>query len=106
REGMIEAEFAAAVHDELALPGTCGVGYNSLRFDDNFTRNLLYRNFYDPYAREWQDGNSRWDIVDLARLCHALRPDGIEWPRHEDGAPSFRLEDLATANRLEQRRAH
>ena len=106
REGMIEAEFSAAVHDELALPGTCGVGYNSLRFDDNFTRNLLYRNFYDPYAREWQDGNSRWDIIDLARLCHALRPDGIEWPRREDGAPSFRLEDLATANRLEQRRAH
>ena len=106
REGLPEAEFAAAVHEQLALPATCGVGYNSLRFDDNFTRNLLYRNFYDPYAREWQNGNSRWDIIDLARMCQALRPDGIEWPLREDGAPSFRLEDLAAANRLEQRRAH
>ena len=106
REGMNEAEFAAAVHEQLGQPGTCGVGYNSLRFDDNFTRNLLYRNFYDPYAREWQDGNSRWDIIDLARMCHALRPADIQWPLRDDGAPSFRLEDLAAANKLDHRRAH
>lgn len=106
RDGVIEAEFAAAVNEQLAAPGTCGVGYNSLRFDDNVTRHLLYRNFHDPYAREWQNGNSRWDLIDLARMCHALRPDGITWPRREDGAPSFRLEDLATANHLQQERAH
>jgi exodeoxyribonuclease-1 len=106
REGVIEAEFAAGVHAELAQSGTCGVGYNSLRFDDAFTRHLLYRNFFEPYEREWKDGNSRWDLIDLARMCHALRPDGIEWPRRADGTPSFRLEDLAAANRLDQRRAH
>ncbi len=106
REGLIEAEFAARVHAELAEPGTCGVGYNSLRFDDAFTRNLFYRNFHDPYEREWKDGNSRWDLIDVARMCYALRPDGIEWPRRADGAPSFRLQDLAGANHLEQRRAH
>jgi exodeoxyribonuclease I len=106
REGVSEADFAARVHEELALPGTCGVGYNSLRFDDEFTRQMLYRNFYDPYAREWRSGNSRWDLIDLARMCYALRPDGIEWPMREDGAPSFRLEDLAAANGIEQRRAH
>ncbi len=106
REGVIEAEFAAIVHEQLAAPGTCGVGYNSLRFDDEFTRNLLYRNFLDPYEREWRNGNSRWDLIDLARLCHALRPEGIEWPRREDGTPSFKLEHLAAANRLDQQRAH
>lgn len=106
RDGVIEAEFAAAVNEQLGAPGTCGTGYNSLRFDDNVTRHLLYRNFHDPYAREWQNGNSRWDLIDLARMCHALRPDGIAWPEREDGAPSFRLEDLATANHLEQKRAH
>jgi exodeoxyribonuclease-1 len=104
--GLREAEFAAAVHERLAVPGTCGVGWNSIRFDDEFTRNLLYRNFFDPYAREWEHGNSRWDLIDLARLCYALRPDGIEWPLREDGAPSFRLEDLARANRLLEHRAH
>lgn len=106
RDGMIEAEFAARVHEQMAAPGTCGVGYNSLRFDDTITRHLLYRNFYDPYAREWQNNNSRWDIIDLARMCHALRPDGIIWPKRDDGTPSFKLEHLATANHLDQRHAH
>ncbi len=115
REGLIEAEFAARLHEELAMPGTCGAGYNSIRFDDEFTRNLLYRNFYDPYEREWKDGNSRWDIIDLARMCYALRPEGIVWPRRdresaapgsETEAPSFKLEDLARANHLAHERAH
>jgi exodeoxyribonuclease-1 len=106
RDGVDEVEFAGRVHDELAAAGTCGVGYNSLRFDDEFTRHLLYRNFHDPYAREWENGNSRWDLIDLMRMCYALRPDGIEWPRRDDGTASFRLEHLASANRIEQARAH
>ncbi|HXO99160.1 MAG TPA: exodeoxyribonuclease I, partial [Luteibacter sp.] len=106
REGVIEAEFAAAIHEQIALPGTCTVGYNSLRFDDEFTRHLLYRNFYDPYGREWENGNSRWDLIDLVRMCQALRPEGIVWPTREDGTPSFKLEHLATANGLKQERAH
>ena len=105
-EGVSEAEFAARVHEQLAAPGTCGVGYNSLRFDDEFTRQLLYRNFFDPYGREWENGNSRWDLIDLVRMCQALRPEGIVWPTREDGTPSFRLEHLAAANHLKQERAH
>ena len=106
REGVIEAEFAARIHAELATPGTCGVGYNSIRFDDEFTRNLLYRNFYEPYTREWDNENSRWDIIDLARMCYALRPQGIEWPLREADKPSFRLGDLTTANHLAHAQAH
>lgn len=111
REGLIEADFAARVHEELAQPGTCSVGYNSMRFDEEFTRNLLYRNFYEPYEREWKDGNSRWDLIDLARMCYALRPQGVEWPLRDHPergtrVPSFRLEDLAAANRLAHTHAH
>ncbi len=106
REGVIEAEFFRLIHAELARPGTCGVGYNSIRFDDEVTRYGLYRNFYDPYAREWQNGNSRWDIIDMVRLTHALRPEGIEWPTHEDGTPSFRLEQLTAANGIAHQGAH
>src|SRR3546814_7532751 len=84
REGVNEAEFAARVHEQLSTPGTCGVGYNSLRFDDEFTRQMLYRNFYEPYGREWENGNSRWDLLDLVRMCQALRPAGIVWPTRED----------------------
>jgi len=106
RDGMVEAEFAGAVHELLAEPGTCSAGYNSIRFDDEVNRNLFYRNFFDPYEHCWKNGNSRWDIMDLARACHALRPDGIEWPVRDDGSPSFKLEHLAQANGLEQARAH
>lgn len=105
-EGVIEAEFFRLIHEQLARPGSCGVGYNSIRFDDEVTRFGLYRNFFDPYAREWQNGNSRWDIIDMVRLTHALRPDGIEWPRHEDGTPSFRLEQLTAANGIAHEEAH
>jgi len=106
QKGVNEAEFIKQIHDEFSVPHTCGVGYNSLRFDDEFTRFTLYRNFYDAYAREWQNGNSRWDIIDMARLTRALRPEGINWPDREDGKPSFRLEALTAANDIEHQGAH
>lgn len=105
-QGVPECEFIGQIHRELSLAGTCGVGYNSLRFDDEVTRYTLYRNFFDPYAREWQHGNSRWDIIDLVRTASALRPEGINWPRREDGQPSFRLEDLTAANGISHAGAH
>lgn len=105
-KGVPECEFIARIHAELAAPGTCGVGYNSIRFDDEVTRYTLYRNFFDPYAREYRDGNSRWDIIDMLRTAYALRPQGIEWPRRADGQPSFRLEDLTAANGIGHQQAH
>ncbi|WP_062066166.1 exodeoxyribonuclease I [Cellvibrio sp. OA-2007] len=104
--GLPEYKFIAAIHAELSRPGTCGVGYNSIRFDDEVTRYALYRNFYDPYEREWRNGNSRWDIIDMVRMTRALRPDGIEWPNYEDGRPCFKLEMLSKANNLEHEAAH
>lgn len=105
-EGYPEAEFIELVHQQMARPGTCSVGYNSLRFDDEVTRNTLYRNFFDPYAREWQNGCSRWDIIDMLRLTRALRPSGINWPTYPDGTPSLRLEDLTAANGIGHGKAH
>lgn len=106
KEGVCEADFFHAVHEQLSRPGTCALGYNSIRFDDEFTRYGLYRNFYDPYAREWQNGNSRWDIIDMVRLMRALRPQGINWPQNEDGVTSFRLELLTEANGIAHEGAH
>lgn len=103
--GISEAAFMARVHEQLARPGTCGAGYNTLRFDDEVTRYSLYRNFFDPYAREWQGGNSRWDLIDVVRAAYALRPDGIQWPQRE-GQVSLKLEALTAANGLEHGQAH
>jgi exodeoxyribonuclease-1 len=106
KQGFIEAEFIAKIHQEFSTPNTCVAGYNSIRFDDEVTRYALFRNFYDPYGREWQNGNSRWDIIDMVRACYALRPQGINWPTKEDGRPSFRLEDLTKANGIAHEDAH
>jgi exodeoxyribonuclease I len=105
-QGVPEHQFAAGIESELARPGTVGVGYNSIRFDDEVTRHLFWRNLMDPYAREWQNECGRWDLLDVVRCTHALRPEGIEWPRHDDGKPSFKLEHLTQANGLVHAAAH
>jgi exodeoxyribonuclease-1 len=104
--GVSESEFAAAVEAQLGRPGTVGVGYNSIRFDDEVTRFLFWRNLIDPYAREWQNECGRWDLLDTVRCAYALRPGGLQWPRHDDGRPSFKLEDLTAANGLGHEAAH
>lgn len=105
-QGVSEAEFASRIEHEMSQAGTCVVGFNNLSFDDEFVRNLFYRNFYDPYRREYDNGNTRWDILDLTRMTHDLRPEGIEWVHDEEGRPSFRLEELAAANGIVHDRAH
>ncbi|MGR5262907.1 exodeoxyribonuclease I [Photobacterium damselae] len=105
-KGLSEPEFIARIHEELSKPNTCVVGYNNVRFDDEVTRYTLYRNFYDPYGWSWQQGNSRWDLLDIMRTCYALRPDGINWPTDDEGLPSFKLEKLSVANGIEHSNAH
>jgi exodeoxyribonuclease I len=113
--GVAEHEFAARIESVLAQPGTIGVGYNTIRFDDEVTRHLFWRNLMDPYAREWQNECGRWDLLDVVRMAYALRPEGIVWPRKPDERfpddpkatrPSFKLEDLARANGLIHEAAH
>ena len=104
--GMPENEFAAQIEAVFSQPGTIGVGYNTIRFDDEVTRFLFWRSLIDPYAREWQNDCGRWDLLDVVRLTYALRPEGIAWPTKEDGKPSFKLGDLARANGLLHEAAH
>jgi exodeoxyribonuclease-1 len=105
-EGLTEAEFLKAFYEEAATPNTIFVGYNNVRFDDEFMRFLMYRNFYDAYEWAWKDGRSRWDLLDVVRMTRALRPDGIEWPFAPDGKPTNRLEFLTRVNKLDHYQAH
>ncbi|CAN5372405.1 exodeoxyribonuclease I [soil metagenome] len=104
--GVPEHEFAAVIEKALSESGTIGVGYNTIRFDDEITRFMFWRNLIDPYGREWQNRCGRWDILDLVRTAYALRPDGIEWPKNDEGRPSFRLEHLTKANGISHEGAH
>jgi exodeoxyribonuclease-1 len=106
QQGVPEHAFAAQIAQAFSLPGTIGVGYNTIRFDDEITRFLFWRNLIDPYAREWQNECGRWDLLDVVRTAYALRPDGIAWPTHAQGDPSFKLTDLSAANALVHDAAH
>tara|TARA_B100002019_G_scaffold14670_1_gene11683 strand:+ start:823 stop:2241 length:1419 start_codon:yes stop_codon:yes gene_type:complete len=106
KNGLNEREFFSRIFSEMIKPNTCTLGFNSLRFDDEVTRYGYFRNFFDPYEREWKNNNSRWDIIDLVRLCYALRPHGISWPLNDQGEVSFKLEDLTRQNNLTHEDAH
>jgi len=105
-EGYSEADFLKILQEEVFTPGTIITGFNSVRFDDEFMRYTLYRNFYDPYEWQWKDGRSRWDMLDVVRMTRALRPDGIEWPVDDAGQPTNRLELLTRENGLSHEQAH
>ena len=106
KKGINENDFVTQINNEFSRPGTVVAGYNNIKFDDEFIRNALYRNLMDPYIREYANGNSRWDIINLVRMTHDLRPDGIIWPVDEDGKKTFRLEKLTEVNGLSHENAH
>ena len=105
-EGYSEAEFAWLLNEEIFTPETIAVGFNNVRFDDEFIRHLLWRNFHDPYEWSWRDGRSRWDMLDVVRMTRALRPEGIEWPVDDKGEPTNRLELITKANGISHDNAH
>lgn len=105
-EGYSEAEFARILTTEIFTEDTIAVGYNNVRFDDEFVRHLLWRNFHDPYEWSWRDGRSRWDLLDVVRMTRALRPEGIVWPVDKEGKATNRLELLTKENGISHENAH
>ena len=105
-KGLSEPEFANRIHKQMMKPNTCVVGYNSMKFDEEVTRNLFFRNLFPIYDREYKNNNSRWDVIDLVRACYALRPENISWPLYDNGKPCFKLEALTKANNIVHEDAH
>lgn len=105
-DGITEAEFCKYLTAQVFTPDTIAVGFNNIRFDNEFIRFVLWRNFYDAYEWTWKDGASTWDLLDVVRMTRALRPEGIEWPFAPDGKPSNRLEYLSSVNKLDHSEAH
>jgi exodeoxyribonuclease-1 len=105
-DGITEAQFCRILASDVFTPDTVTVGFNNIRFDDEFIRHLFWRNFYDPYEWSWKDGCSRWDLLDVVRMTRALRPDGMKWPVDEKGVATNRLELIAKVNEIDHFKAH
>jgi len=96
-QGIEEWELMRRLSNHLKHPHTRLIGYNNTGFDDYFLRYGMYRNLFPPYAHEHKNGNYRLDLLNIARLTAALRPDGIDWPI-EDDKPVFSQGAIAEAN--------
>ena len=105
-DGYTEAQFAKILYEEIFTPGTIAIGFNNIRFDDEFIRYLFWRNFHDAYEWSWKDDRSRWDMLDAVRMTRALRPEGINWPTDAEGKATNRLELLTKENGLAHEKAH
>jgi exodeoxyribonuclease-1 len=105
-DGLTEAEFARMLIDDIFTPDTIAVGFNNIRFDDEFVRHLFWRNFFDPYEWSWKDGRSRWDLLDIVRITRALRPEGIQWPVDDKGNAVNKLELISKINKIDHFKAH
>lgn len=81
------------------------LGFNSIRFDEEFLRQALYQCLLYPYLTN-SGGCARADVLALARVVAALRPDVLTPHRDPDGRAVFRLADLARANGIAAPQAH
>lgn len=105
-DGYTEADFARFLKTEIFTADTITVGFNNVRFDDEFIRALFWRTFNDPYDWCWDNGCSRWDMLDVIRMTRALRPEGLEWPVDDEGRAVNKLERITAANGIEHVNAH
>lgn len=105
-DGVSEVDFLKFFTSEVFQPGTIMTGFNNIRFDDEFLRFTMWRNFYDAYEWQWKENCSRWDLLDVSRMTRALRPEGIKWPFASDGKPTVSLPVLAAVNGLQHDSAH
>ena len=67
---------------------------------------MFWRNLIDPMRANGRTSAAGGTLLDVVRMTYALRPDGITWPKKEDGSPSFKLEHLSKANGLVHEAAH
>ncbi len=96
QEGLSPSLFAKRIYQEFNESNTIAIGYNSIRFDDEFIRHLFYRNFYPSYKHTAH----RWDLFDVILTMKAIRPAGLAW------ASNNSLKALCTANGIDASCAH
>lgn len=102
-------EFEAASHLKNWFMGQRNSmmgGYNTIPFDDEFTRNIMFRGLQDPYEHEWKNQNSRTDIMRLVMMVFALRPNLMNFHVTDEGKYSLKLGDVCSANGILLENAH
>lgn len=89
----------------LAWSPSIFVGYNSIRFDEEMLRHALFQTLHPAYLTS-NNGNCRADALGLMMAAATLSPACLVVPQGPEGRPTFRLDQLASANDLTHDQAH
>ena len=81
------------------------LGYNSIRFDEEFLRQAFYQCLHPTFLTN-TNNNARADVLNMMRALACLRPGVLQVPRDPEGRQVFRLADLAAANGFASAGAH
>lgn len=101
KEGMSEFELTRMIANEFMSNSNNMVsGYNTIGFDDEVVRRLMFRNMRDPYSHEWMEGNGRFDSYKMIQMIYALKPEMLTWRKNDKGSHSLKLEHLVEDNGL------
>ncbi len=104
-QGLCEFEAMIKIHNLMNQPGTISIGYNSLRFDDEFLRFCFHRNLLPPYTHQYKNGCRRSDLLPIAIMYYLYKPELLIWPKIDD-KPSLKLEKINEVNKLATGQAH
>ncbi len=103
--GLCEYEAVKEIHRLFNQPGTISIGYNSLKFDDEFLRFSFHRNLFPPYTHQYAERCYRMDVLPITACYFLFKKDIMKWPEI-DGKPTLKLEHLSDANSLATGPAH
>lgn len=100
-------ELTCQIHDVLTRwSPAMFLGFNSIKFDEEFLRQAFYLCLKQPIYVTNLLGNTRGDVLKLARAAAVLHPDVLSAPIGEEGRRIFRLEELAKANNIDPGQGH
>ena len=81
------------------------IGYNSINFDEEFLRSTLFQTLEYPYLTS-TSGNSRGDLLSLARAANLYYPDTLKNPISAKGNAVYKLDQMAPLNNINHDDAH
>jgi len=81
------------------------IGFNSIEFDEEFLRSTLFQTLEYPYITS-TNGNTRGDILSLARAANLYYPNTLKNPKNEKGNDVYKLDQMAPLNGIDHGNAH
>ena len=75
------------------------IGFNSIKFDEEILRKSFFKSLLESYITQL-DGNRRADLLNIVRTTNFYFDDTFKTLTNKKGKKSYKLEDLAQANKI------